>query len=199
MGRPPQRSEESSRRTFAKYLHTVSEAELRSWLNGHALPAWQAPCRKNLQGTCAVSAGRKASCQHMSTNTHPSRKPGADNRDGELRQGGSSEQRAMVSRREASGGEQRLTRGASGTVKASPGHCTGHGTGAAALRGDVEAAAAHMAMLARVGRRHGCQWFWESSWARCVPGFAQRRTRDFGRSVEVEWRGGPSCACKADD
>lgn len=50
-----------SRRTFAKYLHTVSEAELRSWLKGQALPAWQAPCRKNLHGTCDVSGTRVVS------------------------------------------------------------------------------------------------------------------------------------------
>lgn len=42
-------------RTFAKYLHTVSAAAPISWLKGQALPAWQAPCRKNLQGTCDVS------------------------------------------------------------------------------------------------------------------------------------------------
>jgi hypothetical protein len=38
-------------RTLAKYLQTVSEAWPSSWLKGQALPAWQAPWRKNLQGT----------------------------------------------------------------------------------------------------------------------------------------------------
>lgn len=47
-----------SGRTFAKYLQMVSEAAPRSWLNGHAMPAWQAPCRKNLHGTCDVSEHR---------------------------------------------------------------------------------------------------------------------------------------------
>lgn len=41
--------------TLAKYLHTVSAAALRSWLKGQAEPAWQAPWRKNLHGTCDVS------------------------------------------------------------------------------------------------------------------------------------------------
>jgi hypothetical protein len=34
----------------------VSEADPKSWLNGQAFPAWHAPWRKNLQGTCEVSA-----------------------------------------------------------------------------------------------------------------------------------------------
>jgi hypothetical protein len=42
---------------LAKYLHIVSAAKLRSWLKGQAGPAWQAPCRKNLQGTCEVFGG----------------------------------------------------------------------------------------------------------------------------------------------
>lgn len=48
-------------RTFAKYLQTVSEAAPRSWLKGQAAPAWQAPCRKNLQGTWEVSVKKIAS------------------------------------------------------------------------------------------------------------------------------------------
>lgn len=39
------------RRTFAKYLQTFSVEVPISWLNGQAFPAWQAPWRKNLQGT----------------------------------------------------------------------------------------------------------------------------------------------------
>jgi hypothetical protein len=45
--------------TFAKYLQMVSEAAPRSWLKGQALPAWQAPWRKNLHGTCDVSGRSK--------------------------------------------------------------------------------------------------------------------------------------------
>jgi hypothetical protein len=41
--------------TFAKYLQMLSTVLARSWLKGQEFPAWQAPCRKNLQGTCAVS------------------------------------------------------------------------------------------------------------------------------------------------
>lgn len=43
--------------TFAKYLQIFSAAAPRSWLKGQADPAWQAPWRKNLHGTCAVSVG----------------------------------------------------------------------------------------------------------------------------------------------
>ena len=39
------------RLTLAKYLQTFSADWPRSWLKGQALPAWQAPWRKNLQGT----------------------------------------------------------------------------------------------------------------------------------------------------
>lgn len=52
--------------TLAKYLHTVSAAALRSWLKGHAEPAWQAPWRKNLHGTCDVSGKESMlSADHM--------------------------------------------------------------------------------------------------------------------------------------
>lgn len=51
-------------RTLAKYLHTVSAAALRSWLKGHAEPAWQAPWRKNLHGTCDVSGKEQCALAH---------------------------------------------------------------------------------------------------------------------------------------
>lgn len=41
--------------TFAKYLQTLSTVLARSWLKGQELPAWHAPCLKNLHGTCDVS------------------------------------------------------------------------------------------------------------------------------------------------
>jgi len=49
-------------RTFAKYLQTFSAAAPRSWLKGQVLPAWQAPCRKNLHGTWPVSEVEKELC-----------------------------------------------------------------------------------------------------------------------------------------
>lgn len=36
-----------------------------SWLKGQALPAWQAPCRKNLQGTWEVSAGMPSAVETL--------------------------------------------------------------------------------------------------------------------------------------
>jgi hypothetical protein len=58
-----------TQRTFAKYLHTFSAALVRSWLKGHALPAWQAPCLKNLHGTCEVSVGKKSASVTWSRKT----------------------------------------------------------------------------------------------------------------------------------
>lgn len=42
---------------LAKYLQMLSDAVERSWLKGQAFPAWQAPWRKNLQGTWDVFGG----------------------------------------------------------------------------------------------------------------------------------------------
>ncbi len=145
-----------ARRTFAKYLHTVSEAELKSWLKGQALPAWQAPCRKNLQGTCDVSGGREGIVSALKYRQHAKRRRWR----WRGRVGGAPTEAAE--RCEVSGegqGRKRLTWGASGPLKASGGHCANHATGAAALRRNVEAAAAHMAMLARVGGGHRDEWF----------------------------------------
>ena len=36
-------------------MQTLSTVLARSWLKGQEFPAWQAPCRKNLHGTCDVS------------------------------------------------------------------------------------------------------------------------------------------------
>jgi len=84
---------------------------------------------------------------------------------------------------------QRRTRGASGAVKASARHGADHATGAGALRGNVEAAAAHMAMLARVGGCHRLVYFWEGGvWARVLSGSAGERF------WSVSGGGGPSCA-----
>lgn len=51
--------------TLAKYLQMFSEAAPRSWLKGQALPAWQAPWRKNLHGTCDVSASSSKRSAHL--------------------------------------------------------------------------------------------------------------------------------------
>jgi hypothetical protein len=48
-----------TQRTLAKYLHTLSLVLARSWLKGQEFPAWQAPWRKNLQGTWEVSRQRQ--------------------------------------------------------------------------------------------------------------------------------------------
>ena len=42
---------------LAKYLHGAGRVvDSRSWEKGHIRPAWHCPCRKNLHGTCCVSA-----------------------------------------------------------------------------------------------------------------------------------------------
>lgn len=60
-------------RTFMKYLHgaccVIGSSECE---NGQAFPAWQAPCRKNLHGTCLVSASASASsCPRTLTRMRP--------------------------------------------------------------------------------------------------------------------------------
>jgi len=46
------------RTTLAKYLQGATSAAVSmEWLKTQVEPAWQVPSRKNLQGTCDVSAG----------------------------------------------------------------------------------------------------------------------------------------------
>lgn len=155
-------------RTFAKYLHTVSAALPRSWLNGHALPAWQAPCRKNLQGTCEVSSSRNRNI-FVSTKVAGCCDTGAAGTPKRCVDGRSGGQ-------ENSGWEQRLTWWAAWPFKPRGGHRTHRTARAAGLRWNVEAAAAHMTMLAWVGGCHGCgsegRVGWEFFW---VAGSANQR------------------------
>lgn len=170
------------RRTLAKYLHTVSEAELRSWLKGQALPAWQAPCRKNLQGTCDVSG---AGAKHRISAQRSEFPLGAMRRRLWSAQAWvllwkKPHGRAKVRRR----GEQR-TRGTSRPVKASARHPADHATRAAALWGNVETPAAHMAMLAWVGGRHRLLCLGGTSLGTSSLRFRRREI------LVSEWRGRP--------
>jgi hypothetical protein len=77
---------------------------------------------------------------------------------------------------------RKLTRGASGSVKASTRHGTHHGGGAATLRRDVEASAAHMTMVARVGSCHRCGSGKELRWVAILSG--RFRRKGFGQPEE---------------
>jgi hypothetical protein len=147
------------RRTLAKYLQIVSEAALRSWLKGHALPAWQAPCRKNLQGTCDVS-GFKAKDSGQQETLQAQVVQGTDPVVAVIV--------CLPGQERETGTRRKLTWGASGSVKAGARHGTHHGGGSATLWRDIEASAAHMTMVARVGSCHrcglgeelGCEFLW---------------------------------------
>jgi len=137
------RSREGRARTLAKYLQMFSAAVERSWLKGQALPAWQAPCRKNLQGTCAVSREKIVNSVRLDLGgtLHKSARKGERPRPTGLGR----TRRGRLRERSTSG--RALTRRAARTIEA-----WSSGRRRAIL--NTQAAATGMAELGHVGRRH---------------------------------------------
>lgn len=131
--------------TLAKYLQTVSADVPRSWLKGQAFPAWQAPWRKNLQGTCEVSGMVLSASAGGAEDESQVRANGADT---EGMQAGVLDGRGWA---DDASGIYRRTRGAPRPVESWG--C--HGRARALAVGDVEAPGAHVAIVGHGGGGEG--------------------------------------------